>query len=123
MSEQLKDLTTDDILAADDLTLEPEDVPEWNGRVYIRVMSAQEAGDYAEQMSDLTKRKQAMMRLLAYTLCDAKGNKLIPTDKMDQFRKKSVKVYMRLQKRALKLNGFLEDEKQRKELEAALKND
>lgn len=122
MSE-VKDLTIDDILAANDITLEPEDVPEWGGRVYIGVMSEEQARAYAEEMSDEKKRRGAMLRLLAFTLRNAKGEPLIPLDKMDAFRKKSVKVYMRLQKKALKLNGFLEDEKQQKELEKEIKND
>lgn len=118
-----KDLTMEDILAADDLTLVPEFVPEWKGTVYLGVMSEAEARSYSDEMRDQEKRRGAMIRLLSYCLRNSKGERLIPQDKMDAFRKKSVVVYVRLQKKALLLNGFLDDEKQTKELEKALKND
>jgi len=36
-----KALTRDQILKADDLTIEPVDVPEWGGTVYVRVLSGE----------------------------------------------------------------------------------
>lgn len=123
MPADAKNLTMEDILAADDLTLVPEYVPEWKGNVYLGVMSEAEARSYSDEMKDPEKRKGAMIRLLAYCLRNEKGDRLITPDKMDAFRKKSVVVYVRLQKKALRLNGFLEDEKETKELEKAIKND
>lgn len=115
MSEQ-NELTTEDILAADDSELKPVTIPEWkkngaDGLAYLKVMSAKDAMRFGELMADPARRPDAMLRLVGFCLVNAKGERLMPDAMLEKFREKSVKVYMRLQKIALELNGFTDDEK------------
>ena len=44
-------LSRDDILGSDDLRLERVDVPEWNGVLYVRVMTAGERDQFEAEVA------------------------------------------------------------------------
>lgn len=125
-------LSLDEIMASKDLDYVDVEVPEWSkpggpvGKVRLRVMTANQAADFSDLMKDTKQQKHAMSRLVAMCAIKPEGEKpaaecaLLFTDQqVANLRNKSLKVLMRLQKEALKLNG-LDDEKK---AEADAKND
>ena len=117
-------LTADEILDINDVEYVDVAVPEWKGSVRLQTMSADEAIKFTELMTDPAKRKNAMVRIVAVCMVNENGERLFADGpeqqgKMEKFRKKNVKVFMRLQAEALRLNGFTEDAKK---VEAEAKN-
>lgn len=116
MATEAKDkfLSADDILAVDDIEVVPVDVPEWKGKVHLRTMSADEATKFTEYLSDPANKRKGLVRIVALCLCDEKGNRLFPDGpdsaaKLEKLRGKNVKAFVRLQKEAMRINGY-EDE-------------
>jgi len=106
-----KQLSADDILGTDDLELVEVDIPEWKGSVHLRVLPADEGLDLSEKMQALPKDRQspALFMLLAATLVDAEGKRLFTTpEQVERLRTRSQKVLLRLQKKALELQGWQE---------------
>lgn len=114
----MKELKKDDILQAVDIEREKVEVPEWNGVVYIGLMSAKERYQY-EQYSLRQEQDENgypnidvyhfTMRLLAATLSDKEGNILFSKDDIEELASKSTDVLTRLFDIAFKIN-FLCDE-------------
>ena len=107
-----KILSADDIVNADDLvgsTIEI-DVPEWGGTVLFRPMTGQEAIDFNSQIQS-GKRNDAWARIFAQCAVDEAGNRLFPPNKIELLRKKSAKVFFRLQHKLMHLNGMGRGEK------------
>lgn len=105
-------LTADQILAADDLGLKEVKVKEWNGSVFIRVMSVGERDEYERMW--LGKRDTGpdnfRTEYLVRTLCDEKGNLLFTRDKVERLRQKSGAVMSRLFDAAIKHNSMSEED-------------
>jgi len=113
MTEATKQLTADDILAASDLEIREVHVPEWNGSVYMRVLPADEGLELNEKMLALSKEKghEAIFLLLASSLVTSAGERLFTApDQIARLRSRSQKVLIRLQKIALTLQGWSEEE-------------
>lgn len=112
--EPVKDLTFEDIAAADDLRVTPFDAPEWGGRVYCRVMSPTDRDAYereslalAEASGDkkLGRMENFRARITRRTLCDARGNLLVKTAaQMAVLERKSGLVIDRFTDLAMELN-------------------
>jgi hypothetical protein len=127
VKEFKKVLTADDILAADDVQIIPVEMPEWKGTVHLRTMTADEAVKFTEYLSDPANKRKGLVRIVALSLCDEKGNRLFPDGpdsgpRLDKLRTKNVKAFVRLQKEAMKLNGYDEEGGEKALLENA-KND
>ena len=84
-------LTREAILGARDLGAEEVEVPEWGGRVRIRVMTGTERDQFETavmQAREATSPANIRALLAALTLCDAEGNALFsPADVADLGRK------------------------------------
>lgn len=121
-SPSLPDLTAAQIDQAKDLgDLVPVDVPEWGGRVYVRVMTAAERDEFEREnlnlrdLGDQDSPRVAVMRnlrarLVAKVLCNAKGERLYP-DFLEGARKiggRKAAVVERLFKIASELNVLTE---------------
>lgn len=103
----MADLTADDILAADDLTLVPVKVREWkNGTVYIRVLPVGEMERYQREFAEKREKfEDWRVKLLVRCLCDKSGKPLFSPDQMDQLSAKSIKAISRLFDLAMKHNA------------------
>lgn len=110
-------LTAAEILNADDLEYTEIEVPEWKGTLRLRVMSADEAIKFQDQINTPSLKKSAWVKILALCAVDGEGKRLFSDREMEALRKKSTKVFLRIQKVLLKLNGFTED------VEETAKND
>jgi hypothetical protein len=115
----MADLTADQILAADDLSLVPVKVKEWgNGTVYIRVVSVGEMERYQREFAEKKERMEDWRaKLLVRCLCDKNGKQLFTADQIDSLSAKSVKVVARLFDLAMKHNSVTE-----KDVEELAKN-
>lgn len=123
-----KVLSAEDILSADDVQVVPVEMPEWGGTVHLRTMTADEAVKFTEYLSDPANKRKGLVRIVALSLCDEKGVRLFPDGiefgpKMEKLRTKNVRAFVRLQKEAMKLNGYDEDEGGDKASVEAAKND
>jgi hypothetical protein len=105
----MADLTADQIFAADDLSLVPVNVKEWNGTVYIRVLAV---GDMERYQREFAEKKERMedwrSKLLVRCLCDKDGKPLFNAEQIEKLSQKSVKVMSRLFDAAMKHNAVTE---------------
>ncbi len=103
-------LTADQILAADDLGLKQVPVREWNGDVFIRIMSVGERDAYERLW--IGKRETGVdnfrTEYLARVLCDEKGELLFTREQISTLANKSGAVMGRLFDEALAHNNMTE---------------
>jgi hypothetical protein len=103
-------LTAEQILAAQDAGLLKVAVPEWNGEVYVRVMSVGERDSYERMW--LGKRDTGIENFrteyLARVLCDEKGALLFTRDQVGALANKNGAVMSRLFDAAMKHNNMTE---------------
>jgi hypothetical protein len=113
MSEDTKkQLSAEDILAAEDLEIQEVEVPEWKGSVRLRVLPADEGLILSAQMAALDKEHQSesLFMLLGACLVNGDGKRMFTTEEhLKKLRTRSQKVLLRLQREALKLQGWGED--------------
>lgn len=107
-----KFLTADDILISDDIETLDVYVPEWKGTVQFRAMSAEAAIGFQDTLDkNNPQRKQSLVRLFQLCAVDRDGNTLFSSGKLEQIRKKSWPVLLRLQRPLMQLNGFAQKDK------------
>jgi len=103
-------LTAEQILAADDLGLKQFPVREWNGEVFIRMMSVGERDAYERLW--IGKRETGVdnfrTEYLARVLCDEKGQLLFTREQVSTLANKSGAVMGRLFDAALAHNNMTE---------------
>jgi hypothetical protein len=123
MSDSSSGLRGADILAFPDRKIEKVPVPEWNGHVYLRSLSAEERDAFSEAVTTQgdqgveVNRTQLRERLLVLSLCDEQGNRLLSDAEIAQLSKKNSAVIQRLFMRAKQLSGMADDA-----VERAVKN-
>ena len=111
--ETTKALSAEDILGIDDLEIVEVQVSEWKGSVHLRVLPADEGLELNERMQALGKepkhQAEAIFLLLGACLVTKDGKRLFATDEQQaKLRSRSNKVLLRLQRKALELQGWLE---------------
>lgn len=104
MSEK-KVLSAADILEASDIVREEVDVPEWGGTVILQSLSGEEVTRFIQNTED-GDRKDSSLRILVMSAVDEEGNKLFTEEAIKELRKKSFRAVMRLQEKALEINGM-----------------
>lgn len=103
----MKDLTGLDVLNANDVEIQPVDVPEWGGRVYVRTMSADARGEWEDLVFDdagKPKKDHFRANLVVVTCCDAAGTLLFRPDQAAALSAKATGPIERLYDAAAKLN-------------------
>jgi hypothetical protein len=115
MSE-VKALTRDDILNADDLRIEVVQVPEWGGIVHIRTLTGLQREKYVESIRRVTGtgKKQSVeivlqqsgAKLAAQTICDEKGKLLFSEQDIPRLAAKSSRALQRVIDASARLNGI-----------------
>lgn len=96
-------LTASQILAANDVKVEPVDVPEWGGTVYVRVLRGTDR-DQFEEWINKEKDRSVRCRFLVLTLCDEKGSLLFTPEQVAALGEKSGEVLGRVFDKAWDLN-------------------
>lgn len=118
-------LSPDDIFALDDYVYKDVDIPEWvkNGKpgvITLRSMSAKEAADFTD-MDEKTKDKDlgpvALVARMAWNRAENKP--LFTKPQVRALEQKSNKVFLRLQREGMALNGWRTPEERAAALEAA----
>ena len=105
-----KVLSATAILAAQDLEIVREEIPEWKddegnpGVVLIHELNAEDSLLVARETDTLDKANDGMYIFTVYCCKDEDGNRLFSMDDIPALRKKSFRVLNRLQRIALRLN-------------------
>lgn len=113
------DLTADVILSAQDERIEPVDVPEWGGRVYVKSLSGSDRERYIESIHALKGKGKAQTRelvmvgssakLVALACCTKTGERLFTDDQVAALGQKSAKALQRVVDAAAELNALGEE--------------
>lgn len=96
-------LTREAILAAEDLKLVEVKVPEWNGSVWIRGLTAHERTELETSRSEVDDRRLALMVLCS---CDQEGKRLFSLADVEALGGKNWEPVQRIFEKALELNGM-----------------
>jgi hypothetical protein len=101
-------LTKDQILSVDDLGLLRLHVPEWNGDVFIRVMTVGERDAYENEWQ---RKKEAGVddfrtKFLVRCLVDENGNRLFDNGDVAKLAQKSARVMNRIWMAAMEHNNL-----------------
>ncbi len=103
-------LTREQIEAIDDLKVKMVEVPvpEWGGSVYIRPMTVRELDDYSNAVVRAKEKglPDFRSRLVAYCLCDEKGERLFSDADVDALSRHNAVVVNRLYEACDKLNDI-----------------
>ena len=111
MSEANGFLSRDQIIGADDKVIERIEVPEWNGTIYLRVLSAHERDLFDASTRDSSgnfNRIDQAPKMLVRMICDSEGRLLLAQDDVDVLASKSSRALERLFDVALRINGYTE---------------
>lgn len=109
-------LSADDVLGAQDFTVEPVEVPEWGGQIYVRTLSAAQRDLYEQQFVNMKtgKRigtiKNIRARLVVLAACNQDGEAMFTEKQIDQVGAKSAAAVDRVFDAAAKLNGLTADD-------------
>lgn len=105
----MQTLTKEQILAADDLTTEILQVPEWGGSIIVRTITGTER-DYLEASisnDDGGKNMENLRaKLVVMSVVDEKGNKLFTMKDLGAIGAKSARVLSKVFTVAMRLSGF-----------------
>lgn len=119
-------LSLEEIVAANaKIEMESVEVPELGAGAIInlRVLAAGEAIEFYEELKGKAA-KNAMLKIVQACAIQANGQPLFPeAGGLDVLKRMNLKVVMRLQDAALKLNNLSPDKREQARLEAERKND
>jgi hypothetical protein len=105
-NENMKVLSIDEILAADDVSYMT--VQAWGGSVRLGSLDAGTMLDFIEA-NDGPAKRTAGIRLVIKSLVDAQGNRIGKMDMMEAFKKKNSRIFNQLVEAILILNGLGKD--------------
>lgn len=114
MSEKMKVLGRDEIVAVDDGKRELVTVPEWGGAVWVRSLSGADRAQYTAAIIEIgldgkprAKMEAADLTLAYLSICDENGERLF-TDRagFDELGKKSSAALKRVTDVAERLSGL-----------------
>lgn len=107
-------ITRADILAANDRTIEPLEVPEWGGTLYLRSLTVGERFTFLDLIrkndwGDTSKADLAAMQahLIALCVCDKSGVALFTIEDVQALKNKDCLVIDRLFARAQVIAGLI----------------
>jgi len=106
-------ITRDAIFAAKDLPLEPVEVPEWGGTVYVRTMSGVERDNFDTKVMRRSRNgadfdiKGLRVQVVILTACNEEGELLFSDKDNEELSKKNSLVLDRICNAARRVNGIL----------------
>lgn len=96
------------LLGANDIKVEPIEIPAWGGTYYLRVISGKARESFEEAYSQ-EKMKNFRLRFLVLTLCDQEGKPILSDADMDALGERSSVEINRVFDAAWKLNAFTQE--------------
>lgn len=96
------------LLGANDIKVQPIDIPSWGGTYYLRVISGKARESFEESYSQ-EKMKNFRLRFLVLTLCDEDGKPILSDADMDALGERSSVEINRVFDAAWKLNAFTQE--------------
>jgi len=109
-------LSAAQILAAEDLSHEDHEVPEWGGTVRLQQMSAEESMAFTKELKEVNAaagegQNLGMFLMLVHSARYLDGKRIFTVADLPGLKRKSIDVLNRLQRITLKLNkmGFVEE--------------
>jgi hypothetical protein len=101
-------LSASEIFNISDLGLQELYIPEWRGKVFIRVMTVCERQKFESLVSKGNGELIPNMRerIAVATVCDAKGNRLFDDNDIPRLSSKSAAALDRIFDKALEVNLF-----------------
>ena len=124
----MKVLGKDDILQVRDVKIESVEVPEWEGAVYVRSISAAERGLIEEAAAKFKESKGKdgfartfTVKFASLALCDEQGKRLFEDKDIALLQQKNAAAISRIAEAAQRLSGFSKSDME--ELEKNLKDD
>ena len=112
-------LNREDILAVEDIVIQPVDVPEWGGRVFIKGMTGAERDSFESSLVRATsKNKQdpsidmsnVRAKLCSRTICNEEGKLLFTPSDIKALTKKSAVALQRCWDVARRLSGLSDED-------------
>ena len=104
-------LTAADIEGCVDLPVELVSVPEWDGDVYVRSISAAERERWEKRIGEDSEGDKIYAGFAALVLCDEAGNRLFSQDKVEFLGRKSSAALKRIFDAGRRLNAMTEVDK------------
>ena len=107
----MDELTAEAILSAEDAYRESVDVPDWHGRLHVKVMTGAERDSWEfectqKRLGSGIDPRGVMVRLLVRTLCDGEGNLLFKPADAEKLNAKSSRAITQLFAVAQRVNGI-----------------
>lgn len=99
----MKMLSRDEILGAKDLRLEPVDVPEWGGRIFVRPLTAEESDKFQRDPDAL---ENLTARMVAYCAVNEGGGRLFVDNDIAALAGKSAAAMRRVVAAIGKVNAM-----------------
>lgn len=107
-------LSREQLLAVNDLTMEEVFVPEWQGKIGVRVMTGAERDRFEGMILDAQEKGQRTAnfraRLLSLCLCDQQGGRMFDVKEVDMLGEKSSVALDQLFDVARRINKLTPDE-------------
>jgi len=112
--KQTNQLNLESIKQAKDIETEKVLVPEWNGHVYIKILSGREREELNKRVEAKTVNGKLATEglvndFLSIVLCDEAGELLFSKENQDILSSKSGVVLNRLVEQAQKINGLTDE--------------
>ncbi len=113
---ELKLLSREDILQAQDLTSEDVDVPEWGGVVRVRTLTGAERDAFESSVARkqgknvVMNYKNIRAKLVALTVIDGEGNRLFSDEDARALGRKSAEALDRVFSVAQRLSGIRDED-------------
>lgn len=115
---ETRELSAENIFSADDMKVEPVDVPEWGGRIYVRRLTGRERDEFEQLMNDrragkILKVRGVITKIVALAACTSDGTQLFTSkDAEAKLDEKACAPLMRVFDAALKISGMRDDDVQ-----------
>jgi hypothetical protein len=103
-------LSVTGILDACDLAVERVEVPEWNGIVLIKQLSAAGILKLQAQLEEDTKNLEGLYLVLVATIVKEDGTPLFTAEDIPRLKEKNLSILHRLQRVALRINTMVSQE-------------
>ncbi|NBW14405.1 MAG: hypothetical protein EBR82_41045 [Caulobacteraceae bacterium] len=97
------------LLGANDIKVQPIEVPEWGGTWYVRVLSGRDREAFEEALSAEQRMKNFRIRFLILAICDENGAKVFDQSDVDFLGDRNSVVINRVFEQAWTINAFTKE--------------
>jgi hypothetical protein len=96
------------LAAANQTKLEPLELPELGGTVYVKAMTAGEREQFEQDMTsnDLVKSKKVRATVFANSVTDENGNRLFTSDDIDSINSLPASIVSKVFDKSNEINGI-----------------